>query len=308
MFLTLQQNRQTTIGSLIAFGTIGMSFLSPITSILTSYTQFQTIKVYLDRLLDILQTKEESLNFGNKKLDNFSGSIAINNICYKYSMLSPNVITNISFNIKKGSNIAIVGASGSGKSTLLKVASGLCNATSGSVIYGNENINDLDIYKLREKVGVVLQENVLFNGTFKENILMGRNFSDEEVIKVLKDVDLYNYVSSFPLGINTQISELGQNISGGQRQKVSIARTIISQPKIIFLDEPTSALDNISEKYIMDHLFNLDSTLIVSAHRLETIKNFDEIIVLDKGEIAGIGSHNQLIRNNYIYQNLYKRR
>ncbi|MFG5564595.1 peptidase domain-containing ABC transporter [Enterococcus faecalis] len=297
---------QTTIGSLVAFSTIGMSFLTPITTILNSYTQFQTVQVYLDRLLDILQTKKESSFFGEKKLENFDGSVILDNVSYKYSMLSEEVIKDISLNISGSSKIAIVGASGSGKSTLLKVAAGLYQSTSGNILYGNKDIQFLDIHKLREKIGIVLQENVLFNGTFKENITMGRNYSDEEIIETLKIVDLYNYILTFPLGLETQISELGQNMSGGQRQKVSIARTIISKPKIIFLDEPTSSLDNISESIIMNYLFSLKSTLVIVAHRLETIKNFDQIVVLDKGKIVGIGKHSVLLKTNSVYQNLYK--
>ncbi|CDR52647.1 peptidase domain-containing ABC transporter [Staphylococcus schweitzeri] len=295
-----------TLGSLIAFSTIGTSFLVPITSILSSYTQFQTIKVYLDRLLDILQTKKESSKFGDKNLEDFKGDISLHNVSYKYSLLSEEVISNISLKIKSGDRVAIVGASGSGKSTLLKVLAGLYLNSSGKVVYGKEDIRFLDIRKLRENIGVVLQENVVFNGSVKENIIMGRDYSEEQVIDILKKVDLYDYISSFPLGLETQISELGQNISGGQRQKISIARTIISNPKVIFLDEPTSSLDNLSEKAIMNHLFNIESTLVVVAHRLETIKNFDKIIVLDKGGVVGIGTHSELLNKNYVYQKLYK--
>ncbi|CRH22069.1 Cytolysin B transport protein [Carnobacterium maltaromaticum] len=299
-------NSMTTIGNIVAFSTIGISFLTPITSILNSYTQFQTVKVYLDRLFDILETKSESSLLGNEELKDYSGDVTIKDVMYKYSSFSEEAIKNISLTIKPRQKVAIVGASGSGKSTLLKVVAGLYQSSKGNIYYGNQNIKDLDIHKLRDSIGVVLQENVLFNGTFRENITMGRNHTDKEITEIIKAVGLSELVSSFPLALETQISELGQNMSGGQRQKVSIARTIITKPKIIFLDEPTSALDNISENVVMNCLFNIDTTLIVVAHRLSTIQNFDKIVVMDKGEVVGVGNHAELLNTNKYYQNLYQ--
>lgn len=299
-------NSMTTIGNIVAFSTIGISFLTPITSILNSYTQFQTVKVYLDRLFDILETKSESSLLGNEELKDYSGDVTIKDVMYKYSSFSEEAIKNISLTIKPRQKVAIVGASGSGKSTLLKVVAGLYQSSKGNIYYGNQNIKDLDIHKLRDSIGVVLQENVLFNGTFRENITMGRNHTDKEITEIIKAVGLSELVSSFPLALETQISELGQNMSGGQRQKVSIARTIITKPKIIFLDEPTSALDNISENVVMNCLFNIDTTLIVVAHRLSTIQNFDKIVVMDKGEVVGVGNHAELLNTNKYYQYLYQ--
>ncbi|OYO91081.1 hypothetical protein CG709_12815 [Lachnotalea glycerini] len=158
---------------------------------------------------------------------------------------------------------------------------------------------------MREKFGIVLQESCLFKGTFRENITMGRDFTEEDILKNIQVTKLGELVNSFPLGLETNISESGQNLSGGQRQKVAIARTIISNPSIIFLDEPTSALDNESEKTVMEYLLNIKATMVVVAHRLSTIEKFDKIIVMDNGKIVETGSHNELMKKNDYYARLY---
>ncbi|MGY3750740.1 ATP-binding cassette domain-containing protein [Vagococcus acidifermentans] len=193
--------------------------MSPITSILQSYTQFQMVKVYLYRLVDILQTSNETSLLGNKKLDNYLGDIDINDVSFKYSLFSEAAIENISIQIAPKQKIAIVGESGSGKSTLLKVVAGLYQCNSGAIYYGKEDIKNLDIHEFFNHIGVVLQENVLFNGTFRENITMGREYSDDCIIEVTKRVGIYSLIFNLPLGLETKISELGKNLSGGQRQK-----------------------------------------------------------------------------------------
>lgn len=303
--LTLKQ--QISLGGVIAFSVIGSSFLNPMLSIMNSYSQLLMVKIYLDRLLDILETPNETSLLGNKMLSNYSGSIVLNNVSYRYSRFSEVAISNINLRIKANEKIAIVGASGSGKSTLLKLMACLYEPTSGDIYYDTSNVKSLNIHNLREKIGIVLQENVLFNGTFRDNITMGRDFSTDEILKSIDVTNLKDLINTFPLGLETNISESGQNLSGGQRQKISIARTIISNPKVIFLDEPTSALDNNSENIIMDYLFNMKSTLVVVAHRLSTIQKFDKIIVIDKGKIVEIGTHDELLKNNSYYTNLYKK-
>ncbi len=303
----LKMNQQITLGGVIAFSVIGSSFLTPMLSIMNSYNQLLMVKIYIDRLLDILETPNETSLLGDKILTNFSGRVVLENASYRYSRFSEEAVSNITLRIEPNEKVAIVGPSGSGKSTLLKLAACLYQTTSGDVFYDRHNVKELDIHKLRENIGIVLQENVLFNGTFRENITMGREFSTDVIMKNIEATNLTDLVAGFPLGLETNISESGQNLSGGQRQKISIARTIINNPKVIFLDEPTSALDNDSERIVMDHLFNMQVTLVVVAHRLSTIQKFDKIIVMDQGKIVGIGTHEELLQNNSHYMRLYQK-
>ncbi|MBO4456620.1 MAG: peptidase domain-containing ABC transporter [Butyrivibrio sp.] len=299
-------NHKMTIGGIVAFSSIGTAFLGPIISIMSSYGQIVMVKIYLERLLDIMDTPNETETEGKESPADQCREIGMENVSYKYSHFSDYSITDVSLKIKPFEKVAIVGSSGSGKSTLMKVMASLYPVTTGRVMYENKDVRDLNIHKLREKVGIVLQENMLFSGSIRENITMGRDFTDEEINRVIEATNLKGLVDSFPLGLETRISESGQNLSGGQRQKIAIARTIISNPQIVFLDEPTSALDNGSEKIVMDYLFNMQATLVVVAHRLATIRDFDRIIVMEKGKMVEEGNHEELMALNGYYANLYR--
>lgn len=300
-------NNKTTIGGVIAFNSIGVTFLTPLMSIINAYSQLLVVRVYLERLLDILETPSEKSMFGKNKIDKIRGKIELNHVSFKYSRFSDETLADISLTIHPKEKVAIVGPSGSGKSTLLHVISGLYKTTSGTIKYDNLDINDLDIQELRKHLGIVLQNHNVFNGTIKENITMERGYSDNDVLRTLSLTGLNDLIAELPIGLNTHISEDGNNLSGGQSQKLSLARTIIANPAVLLLDEPTSSLDNISETKIMRKLFNMESTVVVVAHRLSTIGNFDKIIVLNHGVIVGQGTHEQLMASNELYQNLYRK-
>ena len=275
---------------------------------MNSYGQLLMLKIYIDRLLDILETPTELIITGRENVSNYQGRITMKNISYRYSYFSDKVLNNVSLDIRPNEKIAIVGETGSGKSTLLKIASTLYQATEGEIFFDGNNLEKLNIQRFREDIGVVLQENVLFSGTIRENISMGRSYSTKEIWKCIKETGLKELVESFPLGLETNISESGQNLSGGQRQKISIARAIISNPKVLFLDEPTSALDNESEKNIMECLLNMHTTLVVVAHRLSMIEEFDRIIVMRHGRIIESGTHEELLSQKKYYYELYHKK
>lgn len=300
-------NNKTTIGSVVAFNSVGVTFLTPLMSIINAYSQLLVVKVYIERLLDILETPSEKSMFGNNKVENIQGQIELKNVSFKYSKFSDDILSDISLTIRPNEKVAIVGPSGSGKSTLLHVISGLNKITSGTIKYDNQDINNLNIQELRKHLGIVLQNHNVFNGTIKENITMERGYSDDDVFRTISLTGLNDFIAELPIGLNTHISEDGNNLSGGQSQKLSLARTIIANPKVLLLDEPTSSLDNISEIKIMNNLFNMEATVVVVAHRLSTIGNFDKIIVLNHGVIVGQGTHEQLLSSNELYQKLYRK-
>ncbi|WP_347963120.1 peptidase domain-containing ABC transporter [Lactococcus formosensis] len=299
------QSQEMTLGTVVAFSSIGVMFLTPVLSITNVYNQLLMIKVYIDRLLDILETKQER-DEGEFTFESYTGKIDLENVTYRYSRFSEAAIKNVSLSIQPHQKLAIVGASGSGKSTLLKVMASLFPVESGKVYYDDVEHEKIVLKNFRKNLGIVLQENILFSGTFRENILMGRKFTDDELLRSIQIANLDELVALFPLGVETKISENGQNFSGGQRQRISIARTVISQPKAIFMDEPTSGLDNITEKNVMANIFKLPATVIIVAHRLSMIAEFDQVIVMGEGKIVGKGMHQELLETCQEYQKLYK--
>ncbi len=305
----LSRYGQLTIGTIVAFNTLGASFLSPMLSIANSYFQLSAAKIYINQLLDIINSKTENDNVYSKNVKLQNGNINLRNVFFKYDYFSDLILKDININIRSGEKVALVGTSGSGKSTLFMLIAGLYEPTKGVIDIGNEQISNQNINKrlYRKQLGIVLQESMLFNGSIKENILMGRHADDEEIIQAISNSDLNNFVDKFSSKLDTIISEDGNNISGGQRQRLCIARAILKKPKVILMDEPTSSLDNISENSIMNNLFNMDSTVLVIAHRLSNISKFDKIIVMDNGEIIAVGSHEELIKNCSHYKNLYEK-
>ena len=295
-----------SVGTIVAFNTMGISFLSPLLSLANSYLQLSVVKIYINQLLDVICSKPEDAKH-NLNISLQNGRIEIENLFFKYNYFSEYVLKNVSLTIGDCEKIAIVGKSGSGKSTLLMLLASMLKATAGKISVGNCNITDEQVNKnyYRKQIGIVLQKSMLFNGTIKENIEMGRCITKRELDTAVENADLDELIQSFYSKEETIISEDGSNISGGQKQRICIARAIIKNPKVILLDEPTSSLDNVSEGNIMEKLFQMDSTVIVVAHRLSNITKFDRIIVLKDGEIEAIGNHSELLKSSYTYNELY---
>lgn len=284
-----------SLGTLMAFSTLALSFINPISSIGLGYTEIISLKSYLQRIYDVINSKSECMN-EKRNAKTLNGEIELKNLSFRYDPYSEDMLKNINLKIKVGETIAIVGYSGSGKSTIAKLLLGLYKPTQGSILYDGVDLKELDIKQLRKQIGVVLQETQLFNKTLLENITMqNESLTNEQIVSACQNADVLKDILSNPLGFNTIVSETGVNFSGGQRQKISLARALVHNPKILILDEATSALDNVSERNIYENILNLNCTKIIIAHRLSTIKNADRIIVFDKGHVVEEGIHETLM-------------
>lgn len=285
-----------SIGLMFAmFGYIWF-IMTPVQDILTIQYSFASANAAIARINKILDLKKEkngtlTLDSNSKKVD-----ISIQNLSFYYNE-EKEVLKNISFNIKSGEKVAIIGASGSGKTTIANIISGFYSKSSGDILYNNISIDELNRQSLRENIFLVLQMPILFNNSLRFNITMGnKNISDEKIIKALKIAQLYDTVENMPNGIETLVGKHGIRLSGGQRQRLSIARMIIANPAVVIFDESTSALDVHTEVKLFSDLeeFLKEKTVITIAHRLSTVKNADMIYVIDDGKLVQSGNHKTL--------------
>lgn len=297
-------NGSLTLGELLAFTSFAGSFLSPIVSLGSTYSQFVTLGSFAQRLQDIMDTRSQK--GGNIAINNFKGNINLTNVSYKYDAFSENVLNSINFNVNPGEKIAIVGPSGSGKSSLAKILLGLSLPSTGTISYDSIDIKDINMDLLRNQIGSILQETRLFHGSILENI---QAFDDRipltKVEEVAKIAAIHEDIVKQPMGYHTIIGEGGTNFSGGQRQRLLLARALITNPKLLVLDEATSALDNITEFKIKENLEELNCTQIIIAHRLSTVIKSDQILVMNNGQIVESGTHSYLISQGGFYNKLY---
>ena len=305
--LALSEKFPLSLEDYMAFAVSISLFISPLTTLINFVEQYQDGTTGFKRFLEIMDEKVEKEN--DNPIDDISlqGNITFKNVTFAYEE-DINVLSNVSFDVKKGETIALVGESGGGKTTICHLIPNFYKANEGSIEIDGININDISFKTLRKSIGIVQQDVFLFNGTIKENILYGRlDASEQEVIEAAKKANIYDYVLTLPDGFDTIIGERGVKLSGGQKQRLSIARVFLKNPPILILDEATSALDNTTELLIQDALNELckGRTTLVVAHRLSTIKNASKIMVVSNGNIVESGSHEQLLEKNGIYSALY---
>mgnify|MGYP001195353624 CR=1 FL=1 len=291
----------------ITYMGLAYGVLTPAKSITKAFYSLKKGNAAAERVFDIIDMESEFFNDSKEnKLVSFNKEIKFNNVCFKYDQSK--VLENISFKVKKGETLAIVGASGSGKSTLVNLIPKFYDKISGSIIIDGFNIKDLHRSEIRSLIGVVSQESILFNSSIKENITLGdtHNNMDERLKNSISIANAKEFIDGFPGKLNYNVGDNGSNLSGGQKQRIAIARAVYSNCPILILDEATSSLDSKSEKLVQNAIDKLmvDKTSIVIAHRLSTIQNADKIIVLEKGEIVEEGSHKQLLENNSFYKKL----
>ena len=297
-----------TIGQLIAFQMFAGQFSAPVLRLVNLWNEFQQTLLAVDRIGDILNSPAEIQNKNAITLTNVKGAINIENLSFRYGVDSPLVLKGVNLQIDPGTKIGKVGKSGSGKSTLTKLIQRLYYATDGAIFIDDIDTRNINPVWLRSHIGVVLQENYLFSGTIKENILLPRpNLPMEAVIQAAQISGAHEFISKFPKGYDTEVGERGSSLSGGQKQRIAIARALISNPKILIFDEATSALDYESEKIIKENLnlITKGRTTIIIAHRLSTIKDCDLIVCFNEGEIVEKGTHKELLEKNGYYKNLY---
>jgi len=290
-----------------------MAFLNYLTQILMSLTMvimmlmgFSRAQASAKRINEIFDTKS-SIN--NPDLPNEPDGIDIkfDNVCFSYSQDENHVLKNISFTAQKGQTIGIIGGTGSGKSSLVSLIPRLYDVTEGKITIGGVDIRDIDIEVLNSKVGTVLQESILFEGTVRENLLYGnKNATDEQLYDAIKAACADEFITEKNNGLDRIVEQRGRNFSGGQKQRLSIARTFVKNPDILILDDSTSALDLATEAKIRAELSkkNKNGIMFIIAQRISAIMNADKILVLDDGQIVGMGTHDELKKNNEIYRSI----
>lgn len=285
------------------------TLLASVRTIIQFTEQFQRGMTGIERFLEIMDAPIEIEDKPNaKQLTNVAGNIKFENVSFHYNDDNTNVLTKINLNIKKGDSVALVGPSGGGKTTLCNLIPRFYDVTEGSISIDGNDIRDVTLSSLRNSIGVVQQEVYLFSGTVFENIAYGLPGADmEAVITAAKRAGAHEFISALPNGYDTYVGERGVKLSGGQKQRISIARVFLKNPPILILDEATSALDNESEKIVQDSLEELAKgrTVFTIAHRLTTIRNANLILVLTEKGIEEQGTHEELIKQNGIYYNLY---
>lgn len=270
--------------------------------------QLTRAKACGDRVVEVLDTEIDIKNPENAFVpENPQGNVEFKDVCFGYNK-GDNVLENINFKANAGNIVGIIGSTGCGKSSLVNLIPRLYDVTGGEVLVDGVNVKEYDLTALRDMIGVVLQKNVLFSGTIKENIRWGKkDATDDEIIAACKAAQAHDFIMRQPNGYDTDLSQGGLNLSGGQKQRLCIARAMIKSPKILILDDSTSAVDTATEAKIREAFYNelADTTVIIIAQRISSVKDADEIVVLDDGKIDAVGTHDELMKSCEIYQEIY---
>ena len=291
-----------------------MAFLNYLVQILSSLMMavmllmiFSRAQASAKRINEVLETESSIKDIEHpEQLEKFD--VEFKNVCFRYNEQDEEyILKDINFTAKPGETIGIIGGTGSGKSTLIQLIPRLYDTTSGEVLIGGKNVKNVSAKELRQKVGVVMQESILFSGTIRENLKWGNeNASQEELIKASKDAAAYEFIEKYPDGFDKEVEQRGKNFSGGQKQRLSIARTYVRDPEILIFDDSTSAVDMSTEADILSDLKKHQNgkVVFIIAQRISAIADADKIIVLDEGKISGMGKHSELIQNNEIYRSI----
>ena len=297
----------TEVGVIIAMGTYAQRFWQPVISLASIYNNLLTTLSYLERIFQLLDEPIDiSDREGARSLESMHGDIEFRNVTFSYEK-GIRVLDNISFKVKAGQSIALVGETGSGKTTIVNLLSRFYDASEGQVLVDGEDIRDLSIRSLRSHMGIMMQDSFIFSGTIRDNIRYGKlNATDEEIEAACRAVCAHEFIMGMPDGYDTVVNERGGSLSEGQKQLIALARTMISDPSVIILDEATSSIDAKTEKLLKDGIDCLlkGRTSFIIAHRLATIKGCDRILLIDRGRIIEDGSHEELMALGGRYHHL----
>lgn len=294
-----------SVGSIISMYILATYVVSPVTQLFLVIDEVVYGNTYLENMIAIQESKLEE-TFENRFFDSKDINIDVQDVYYRYSELTDYTLKKISLSIKQGDFIGIVGESGSGKSTLGLLLVGLLDSTLGKILVNGEEIGQINKHKFRENIGIVQQNPSFIKGSIGENIALLRQPNKEKIIDATKKAEIFNFINRLPMGFATPIDSKDL-ISGGELQRLEIARALYGNPKLILFDEATSSLDSIVEKKIYKNIKSLNATRIVITHNLNTTVDADKIIVLRGGELVGVGNHEQLLKSNAYYAELFEK-
>lgn len=298
------------VGHISAILTYGMQILMSLMMLSVIYVMISMSLESMNRICEVLDEKPSITNSPSPVYEVKNGDITFENVRFRYSSKSKkDALENVNLTIKSGMTVGIIGGTGSSKSTLVQLIPRLYDATEGKVFVAGINVKDYDVKTLRDSVAMVLQKNQLFSGTIKENLRWGNeNATDEEIIEACKFAQADDFISSFPQGYDTYIEQGGTNVSGGQKQRLCIARALLKKPKVLILDDSTSAVDTKTDAQIRKAFAQYipETTKIIIAQRIASVENADMIVVLDNGKITDVGTHSELIERCKIYNEIYQ--
>jgi HlyB family type I secretion system ABC transporter len=303
-------DHQLTIGQLIAFQMLSGRVTSPLLRLVQLWQNLQQVLLSVDRIGDILNAAPETEAGTGLVLPSLKGEVNFDQVFFRYNANTEPVLKGISFNVEPGQFVGIVGRSGSGKSTLSKIIQRLYQIESGRILIDGFDIKSADLASLRQQIGVVLQEDFLFNGSILENITLGNpDITSEQVVEAARLAVAHDFISQLPYGYENNVGERGTALSGGQRQRIALARLFLASAPILILDEATSALDSETEQQVLQNLKNVsyNRTVFLIAHRFAPLKRADLILVMEKGVIAERGTHLELLKQKGLYWSLYQR-
>ncbi|XWW51764.1 ABC transporter ATP-binding protein/permease [Planococcus sp. 11815] len=299
-----------TLGTMVAFIAYIERLYNPLRRLVNSSTTLVQSLASMDRVFEMVDEEYDVTDKRDaRELGRVDGKLEFHNVAFHYNDGGSEVLSNLNFTVNPGETVAFVGMSGGGKSTIVSLIPRFYDVTEGSIRMDGHDLKDVTIHSLRDQIGLVLQDSILFSESVKENILMGKpDATDEEVIAAAKAANAHDFISNLPEGYDTKVGERGVKLSGGQKQRIAISRVFLKDPAILILDEATSALDLESEALIQDSLERLayDRTTLMVAHRLSTITHADQILVIDNGQLAEQGTHDELLQKRGVYYKLFQ--